>query len=432
MADTVITDLGVVFLEIGAVLFISLLAAYLFRKVGIPAILGLLVGGIFIGILSNARGYFFSTDFDSFRVIITEIAIGFIAYDIGNEIDLRYWRSKARKYGILLISSFLTFLLVTTVLFIAFGLDLWFAMIFGAIAMTTAPTVTSDILGDYHATGALSQAILFILVLDAVLAILLINIALAIMVSQGSGINLLIDIIVSIGQKIIFSLIFSLAAAFVLLILLERESLEEKSIVEWILGLSLIIIGGSLVFNGSVILSMLIFGVLLRTMEEKHQIITKHVLQLEILLIPIVLLFYVLLGLEIDLELLIETGLLITIVYFLFRFIGKTFITLYMCRISDLQPDVSKNLHLCLVSQAGIALSLTGLAYNQMITYAETLVDQTRLVDQAQLLITVIGISIIFSQLIGPVMLRYGIERCKSDQTKFTLLSAVEEPLIEI
>ena len=52
--------------------------------------------------------------------------------------------------------------------------------------------------------------------------------------------------------------------------------------------------------------------------------------------------------------------------------------------------------------------------------------------EEAKLLVSVVGISIILSQLIGPLMLRFGIKRCISEKTKFNLLSVVEDPLVEV
>jgi NhaP-type Na+/H+ or K+/H+ antiporter len=154
-------------------------------------------------------------------------------------------------------------------------------------------------------------------------------------------------------------------------------------------------------------------------MEFKFDILTVHVLHIEILLIPVVLMFYVLMGLIIDIQILLKTGILLVVAYFILRFIGKSVITYYSCKFSSLEPDISRNLHLSLITQAGIALSLSGLAYNQLISL--------NFIEEAKLLVTVIGVSIILSQLVGPVMLRFAIERCTSEKAKFTLLSAVDD-----
>lgn len=425
MVETnLIADLGLVFFEIGVILFLSLTVSSIFRKIGIPAVLGLLIGGIAIGIFSNFRGYVFSSDFDSFRIYLTEIALGFIAYDIGNELDLHIWITKGKKYTYILLNSLFPFLIVTLGLWLIFDLELWLSMMFGAIATTGAPAVTSDILGDYHAEGSLSQAIIFILAIDSVFSIIFINIAISSLVSTGTGIGLIINILFSIFSLVAISSVISISGATIFFILLSKSTLEEKSIVEWILGISLIIIGASLVFNGSVILSMLIFGILLKTMETKFEMITVPVLQLEILLIPVVLMFYVLMGLIIDVDILFSSGIFIVVIYFILRFVSKSFSIFLTEKFSNVEDDIKGNLHLCLITQAGIALALTGLAYNKLLSLG--------FVEEAKLLVSVVGISIIISQLIGPIMLRYGIKRSKLDNTKFTLLSAVEEPLVDV
>lgn len=419
--SNVLAGLGIIFLEIGVVLFVSLLSAYIFNKMGIPAALGLLSGGMGFGYMATIQGYTFSADFDAFREIITQLALGFIAYDIGNEIDFRVLKEKLPKFWKIIVGSIGTFFLVTFAIFLFFRTELWFAMMFGAIAMTTAPTVTSDILGDYHTDDPLSSAILFVLSMDAILAVILMDLALSLLFTNGTGVNFMINIMIFIAQKIMVSLFLSSVALLVLFLLLSWKSLNEKSIVEWILGFSLIIIGMSLIFQTSIILAMLFFGMGLKTMETKFDKLEEHVLHIEILLIPVVLLFYVLFGMIIDLNILLGSGLFIFLTYFLLRFFGKTVITFYSTKLSTKsleQEDICQNLHLSLVTQAGIALSLVGLSYNNLISLNYP--------NEAKLIVSAIGISIIVSQIIGPIMLRLAIFRCKVEKTKFSFLSAKE------
>lgn len=411
MADSeLIGSLGMIMLEIGAILFLSLIIAFVFRRVGIPAILGLLVGGVMIGLVTDLQEYVFSSNFDLLRMVIIELALGFIAYDIGNDIDLRLLYEKGPRFGLILLAESMTpFVLVTGAIFLFSDIEVGVAMIFGAIAITTAPTVTSQILGDFNARGELAQAILFMLVFDSIVAILLVNVAVTITTTSGTaGLGgLVLAIFRTMSVKISISVTFAALGTGVIYILLKRHILEEKSLVEWLMGLSLIIVGASLFLGGSVILSMLAFGMFLKTLEtrEGFEILHEHVLQIELLMVPVVLMFYVLMGLEIHLSLLVSVGtVLLVFLYFASRVVGKVVGPWVASQFSEVHPNVKRNLHLSLITQSGIAVALAGLAYNQLTDIGEP--------DLAKLVLTVVGVSVIISELVGPLLLRRAIARC--------------------
>lgn len=429
MVESSLAELGVVLFEVGAILLVSQFIAFVFNKFGIPAALGLLMGGIFIGIITDIRGYTFSSDFNSIWIILTEIAVGFIAYDIGNEIDYHYWKTRWKGYGLVITSSIFTFVIVTVSLWLIFSIEFWFAMLFGAIAMTTAPAVTSDILGDYHSEGILAQSILFLLAIDAVLSIISVNFSLLILQhAELDFISMMINTLLSISQLIIVSVIISVIAMLFLYILLKRKIFDEKSMVEWIFGICLLIIGFSILLGGSIILSMFLFGFFLKSFEQEFDKLEENVLQIETVVIPIVLLFYVLMGLIIDLSVfnpnsehfkLYPYASLILFGFFFIRLVSKVTAIYMSGKFSRFNTEIRSNLPLCSVSQAGLALGLAGLGYNQL--------DNLGYSEQGTLLITIVGISVILSQIIGPLLFRIATKNVASETTKFNLLSAMEE-----
>jgi Kef-type K+ transport system membrane component KefB len=261
-------------------------------------------------------------------------------------------------------------------------------------------------LGDYHTHEELNQIVLFLLVFDSVLAILLINVGVILVSVNGTGIDVIVSIIYLLSGKLVVSFVLTFLGMIVILFMVRRKHLEEKSLVEWLLGVSFIILGFTLIFEGSIILTMLFFGILLKTLEKEYEILAEHILQIEILLIPVVLMFYILIGLSLDLGLLFGSGLVLIPTYFLVRFIAKFVGTNLACRISDLHVNVKNNLQFCLITQGGIAIALAGLAYNQLINLD--------LHPEATLVITVAAVGVIFSELIGPLLLRFGINRVQN------------------
>ena len=402
---------GTILFNVGLIIVISLLVAYGFRKIGIPAVMGLLIGGILIGSYNGFRVFLLGPDLESFRLIVTELAVAYISYDIGNEIDLEIWKDKLSKYFFLISGVTITpFLLVTVVMYILLEQNLGLAMIFGAIAMTSAPVITSDILGDYHTDEELNQIVLFLLAVDSVISILVINMAVTIVSATNSGITILAPILLLLIEKLFISFVLAIAGALAILYLVRLKSIEERSLLEWILGISLVILGFTLLLQGSVILTMLFFGILLKTMESRYVILTEHILQIETLLVPVVLMFYIFIGISIDLSLISGTGLFLIGGYFITRLIGKYSGSWLTTKVRFVPNNVRSNLRYCLITQGGIAIALSGLAYNQLVNL--------QMHSEATLVITVITIAVILSELVGPLLLRLSMARTQKNVNK--------------
>ena len=81
-------DTGLLLTEIGIILILALSTTVILKKFEIPTVLGLIIGGILINVFINTDELF--TDFHSLEIIITELALAYIGYKIGNEIDLTF------------------------------------------------------------------------------------------------------------------------------------------------------------------------------------------------------------------------------------------------------------------------------------------------------------------------------------------------------
>ena len=133
---------GGIYLELGLIIVLALTLARILKKFGVPSVLGL---------------------------VLTELALAYIGFDIGNEIDLNLMREKGTKLGGVLIGqAFGAFLLGGLIVYLVTG-NFIVALILGAIAVTTAPAATSLILAEYQAKGELSQTILFIIAFDDII-----------------------------------------------------------------------------------------------------------------------------------------------------------------------------------------------------------------------------------------------------------------------
>jgi len=139
--------------------------------------------------------------------------------------------------------------------------------------------------------------------------------------------------------------------------------------------------------------------------KEKSNELYEPMFIVEILSSPIVLLFFVLIGLSMDLFLIFSSPiiLVLAIVYFTTRVLGKGIGAYSMGKVTGLPKKVRNNLPLCLVTQAGVAIGLAGLVYNELSAIGMT--------SEATLVINVTGIAVILAELIGPLLVKKAVFR---------------------
>ena len=436
-------EIGLILFEVGIIILFALFTAFFLKKFNIPTVLGLILGGLTLGILTGVRGYIFSSDIEALKIFVTELALGFIGFEIGNKIDFKLLKQRGRSLGLVLLGeAFGAFFLVTLgLLFLT--QDLMLSVIFGSIAMATAPAATSQIISEYKAKGELTSTIMFMIAFDDILAILMVNIALTLSIasiSLNGGLTSNIAILsafLKVFQEILISVLIGIISAFLTVFIARRLRFRERGrMAEWIIGVALLIMGMVLILNGSVILTMFLFGMTLTSLQKKSNVekivsflkferqkpseislkiqsednegsldFEPHFSLVETLFSPVILLFFVLIGLEMDLGLIFRDPLILVLsgVYFSARIIGKMVGVYSTGNLSNMQRNVRNNLPLCLTPQAGVAIGLAGMVFNQLIALG--------LQDQASLVINVVGVGVILSELVGPVLVRKGLIR---------------------
>ena len=399
---------GELYLEIGLIIVLALALARILKNFGVPTVLGLVLGGLLVNILFQFGQIIGGADYFTLKVIVTELALAYIGFDIGNEIDLNLMKKQGPKLGGVLIGQALGAFLLGGLIVYVVTQNFIVSLILGAIAVTTAPAATSLILSEYKAKGELSQTVLFIIAFDDILAILIVNLAITLALSSGISLVIFVSAFQKLIIEIIIALSFAVVGGFLIWFGVKYNILTSKiQAVEALLAMSLIIIGANIYFGGSVILSMFVFGMMLKTLEHNENLDTVNtlddiVLSLEYLSLPVIILFFVLVGLQMNLTLIFaENGyiLILAFLYFIGRAVGKaggTWIAAF-----NLPDKVKKNLPLTLITQAGVAIGLAGLAYNKLL--------EEGFLTESNLIINVIGVSVIFAEIVGPLLVKRAI-----------------------
>ena len=154
---------------------IGLLASRLIKLIHLPNVTAFLLGGLLVG--PSVLGLIPQDMADSFG-IITEVALGFIAYSIGGEFKMSYLKKIGAKP--LTITAFegmgavilVDLVLISLSLLGVPGFDLPMCITLGAIAAATAPAATLMVIRQYKAKGPVSEMLLPVVAMDDALGLM--------------------------------------------------------------------------------------------------------------------------------------------------------------------------------------------------------------------------------------------------------------------
>jgi len=380
-------------LIVGLIIIVGFVAGKLFQRLKLPRVVGFIV----LGLIFGSIGVIPPSAMESLRPIV-DLALGFIGFRIGSELDIKELLKVSKKLFIILIcEAIATFVLVTLVFQLVFG-QLYISLIFGAIASATAPAATVEVIREYCAKGELTQVILFILALDDIIAVLLFNFVITYASPQvvWSLITLLTPLI-----EIVLAFLLGGLLGFVLV------GVEElfKDETEWlILTVASVILctGVSQFFGFSSILSNMAVGI---TMENLHAVKIKQFEEkLEIIILPLFIGFFVLTGARLNLAILVEV-IEFAAIYVSARTAGKLLGAYGGTKLANESPRIANNLGFSLLSQAGVALGLAYLASTQLALHGNAAIGL--------LIFNVITASVLVTDLFGPLGVKFSLHRAK-------------------
>ncbi len=416
----------VIILDLGLILVFGVLGSFILKKYGVPEILGFLLVGLVVNILFSAN---YSPTLLGLLNPIVVITLGFVGFHIGSEIDWQTVRTMSRKVFIILLFEALgTFILVTFVVFV-FTQQFPLALVLGALSSATAPAGTAYVFLECDAKGPLTATVMFVLALDDVISIILADLAidfasLYYLAVPMDLISLFLPVVIDVCGSVALGLCAGVFSSF----LLNRVQRHGELLV-LIIGSVLACIGIAAVFNLSLILPTMIFGVtiasLVHTPEPPHQLFEETYTVVS----PIVAAFFILIGLNLDLTSLVQIGVL-GILYLVGRLVAKTIGATLGSYVARSESVITKYLGPCLYSQAGVALGLA-VVISEHFVHLSTQITDPALASEvaltgALILNTITATTIIF-QIIGPITIKWALSRSGEISGKVKGLDLVEE-----
>ena len=358
----------------------GLLMSRLAKKVNLPAVTAYLVAGLLLGPFCIGRIGISGFGFQSLEQveglsIISNAALGFIAFTIGNEFrlsQLKSMGSRAITVGILqaVVTTILVDIALVALHFIKPDLiSIPAAITLGAIASATAPAATLMVVRQYKADGPLTRLLLLVVAIDDAVGLVLFSASFGIASALESGAVSIAAVILEPIIEIVLSLI--LGSLMGLLLHLVERFFHSKSkrmslsvaFVFLTVGLSMLSFEvGGIHCGFSLLLVCMMTGTIFCNVCDFSEELMDRV---EGWTTPLNILFFVLSGAELDLNILKNPMiLLIGIVYIIFRSLGKYSGSYVSCKMTKCSDNITKYLGITLLPQAGVALGMALTATN--------------------------------------------------------------------
>ena len=433
-----------ILLSMALALFLGLMMTRVLKPLKLPDVTAYLIGGVLIGAYCLGRvvigGYAFGFNEQlspaGAFTIISDVALGFIAFDIGNEFRTKDLRKTGKQAGVIgVLQALVTAVLVDAVLIgvhylllSATGVDylpLPACIILGAIATATAPAATLMVVRQYKAKGPLTDILLPIVALDDAVGLIVFaisfGVAKALYVAEG-GLSL-ISVVVEPMLEIVLSLVLGALLGFVLsfveTLFHSRSNRLTLMITFVFLTVSLSKLHftvGEVDIHFSSLLTCMMLGTIFcnvcKTSEEMMERTERWTK-------PLFLLFFVISGASLDLSVFSKPiFVLIGVIYIIVRSLGKCLGATGSAKMVKCDDNIVKYLGITLLPQAGVALGMVSTVA------ADEVFGNTEIGNTVRF---VILFGVLIYEIFGPMMTRWALTRAGDIQSKPEGLTARRE-----
>ena len=400
-------------LSIAVALCAGLLVSRFVKPLKLPAVTGYLIAGILIGPYCLGKlgvpGLGFPTTADVKALsLFNDVALGFIAFAIGNEFRLSQLRQTGKQATVIGIFQALTATLMVDLMLIGLhffilgdSISVADAIVLGAIATATAPAATLMVVRQYKAKGELTDLLLPIVALDDAVGLIVFAVSFGIAKAINCGNYDMVSILVEPLLEIVFSVLLGFVMGGVFSAAEKYFKSNSKrlslSIAFVILTVALSMmefeVGGVKIGFSSLLVCMMLGTVFCNVCDFSADMMDKT----DKWTSPLYILFFVLSGAELELDVFSNPSVIVVgLVYIFARAFGKWMGASISSKCMKCSPSVQKWLGITLLPQAGVALGMS-------VTVAQTLGAD------GELIRNIVLFGVLIYELIGPAMTRIAL-----------------------
>lgn len=428
---------------IGFVVLAAFAIAELGGRMSLPKVTGYIVSGVVLG--PYATGIVSDAAVADMKMFGT-LALGLIATTAGLELELKglakLAKTLAATIGIKVVLS--AVLVGSAVLGLGLGLGpqvlglsnptqvYGIALLLSALAIGTSPAIALAVASESNAKGRLTDLVLGAAVAKDVVVVVAFNIALATALAMSTGGELGAGVIVHVAEEIGFSIIAGVILGGLLIAYLRFVKTE---MLLFVTAMVLVVAEAAVWLKAEfhIVLELLavfiVAGMMVRNLTPKfeHDLLDP----LKTVSLPVFIVFFTNAGANIDLSAtwsVLPAALVICVARGIAYFVSARF----GARIGGEDEKVQRLAWLAYLPQAGVALTLLGLATGRFSELTGLDPATQAAVDELALVVANLGIAVVaINLLVGPITLRVALRSAgeiKSEQDETATKAEAEEP----
>ena len=367
------TQTASIFLSLSIALLAGLLLSRLAKIVKLPAVTAYLISGVLIGpFVLGALGIpgigITSKQIEGFG-LISDLALGFIAFSMGNEFRLSQLKKIGKQATVIGVLQALITTVVVDIALIALHfampntLSIPAAIVLASVATATAPAATLMVVKQYKAKGPVTDVLLPVVALDDAVGLVVFAISFGIARSMGTAgvsplaiiLEPLLEIVLSLLLGFVMGLLFTLCEKY----FHSRSKRMAVSVTFVMMTVAIsslkFEVGGIHIAFSSLLACMMLGTVFCNICEVSEELMDRA----DRWTTPVLILFFVISGAELDLSVFAQwTVVVVGIVYIFARSLGKYYGANISARMTKSDPNIIKYLGITLLPQAGVALGM--------------------------------------------------------------------------
>jgi Kef-type K+ transport system membrane component KefB len=414
-----------ILLSVSIALLAGLLMTRLFKPFKLPAVTAYLIAGVLIGpYCIGALGIgglgFPSMDSVHALSLVSEVALGFIAFSIGSEFRLEELKKTGKQafvigiFQALVATLFVDLALLVIHFMMPDKLSISQVLVLGAIATATAPAATLMVVRQYKAKGPLTKLLLPIVALDDAVGLIVFAVSFGIAKTILSGQVDLVSIIVNPLIEIACSLALGALMGW---LLTQLEKLFNSNTNRLNMTIAFVVLTVSLsmlefhvagvhIHFSSLLVCMMLGTVFCNICPLSHDLMNAS----DKWTSPLFALFFVISGAELELSVFSDWAIVVIgLVYIIIRCLGKYYGSYFSAKAVKCDTNIQKYLGITLFPQAGVAIGMANTISNMEAFNGNT----------GNIIVTVVLCATLVYELVGPLL------------TKWSLQKAGEIPAIE-
>lgn len=400
------SNVTIIILSVGLMLACGFFMTRLTKLIKLPNVTAYVITGILLGpfvLKLIPQNIIDGMEF------LSDIALAFIAFGTGEFFKLSILKKNGgRVLVITLFESLFSSLVIFLVVFFILRLDIILSLVLAALAATTSPSSTLMTIRQTNSKGEFVDTLLPIIALDDIVSLLAFSIAISVATFKTTDSFSIISIVQPILVNIGVITMGGLFGVIMRLLMTQKRSTDNRLIIA--VALLFAFCGICSLLNISPLLGCMSMGTVYMNISNDDKLFK----QLNYFSPPILLLFFVRAGLNLKLDILVNQSamigglslLVIGIIYLFVRIIGKYGGAFLGCLVTKRNKLVRNYLGLALVPQAGLAIGLAALGARAIQG------------DAGNALETIIIISSVFCELIGPICAKSALYFSRSYSNK--------------